>query len=309
MKILITGGAGFIGSHTVDLLVEKGHKVIIIDNLSTGFKENINPKTIFYNEDLDNHEKIGMIFKKEKPEVVYHLAAQINVRESVANPIKDAQENILNTLNILELSVKNNTKHFIFASSGGVIYGDTKITPTTEKHLENPVSPYGCSKLAMEKYLIYYNKIHDLKFTSLRYSNVYGPRQNSQGESGVVAIFFNQMFSNQNPQIFGGLQTRDFVYVKDVARANLLALNDNKSKIYNVGTGKETDIIEISSKINRFFKNKFQAEYKEKKKGEQERSCLSYKKIKNSLGWEPLTKLNEGLERVYMWHLKKIGKI
>ncbi len=307
-KILVTGGAGFIGGHTSDLLIEEGHKVVIIDNLSSGLRENINPKAIFYKEGLNNHNKIKEIFEKEKPEIVYHLAAQVNVRKSVENPIEDARINVLSTLNLLELSVKNNIKHFIFASTGGAIYGDAKI-PTIEDHQPNPVSPYGCAKLAIEKYLNYYNKVHNLKFTSLRYSNVYGPRQNPKGEAGVITIFFNEMFSGKSPIIFGGLQTRDFVYVKDVARANLLALNDNKSEIYNVGTGKETNIIEIFSKINSFFKDKFQPIYKKKKKGEQERSCLSYEKIKDNLGWVPLVSLNEGLKQVYIWYLEKGNKL
>lgn len=306
-KILITGGAGFIGSHLVDLLIEEKHKVVIIDNLSTGSKENINPKAKFYQLDLSKHDKVKEIFENEKPEIIFHLAAQANVRKSVENPVEDAKINIINTLNLLELSVKHNIKHFIFSSTGGAIYGDTEI-PTSEDVEANPVSPYGCAKLAIEKYLNYYNKVHGLKFTSLRYSNVYGPRQNAKGEAGVIAIFFDKLFSGEIPVIFHGLQTRDFIYVKDVVRANILALNDNKSEIYNIGTGKETDIIEIFSKINRFFKNKFQAIYEQKKPGEQEKSCLSYEKIKNYLGWRPLINLDEGLEQIYTWHLKKMNK-
>ncbi len=304
MKILVTGAAGFIGSHTTDELISKGYEVIVIDNLSTGLKENLNPRAVFYQEDLSNYDKIKEIFEKEKPEVIFHLAAQIDVRKSVENPVEDARINIVNALNLLELAIKYKIKHFIFSSTGGAIYGDTK-TPTFENEKENPVSPYGCAKLAIEKYLNFYNKVHNLKYTCLRYANVYRERQNGKGEAGVIAIFFEKMFSGENPAIFGGLQTRDFVYVKDVVNANLLALNDDKSEVYNVGTGKETNIIEIFSKINNFFGNKFQVIYKEKKKGEQEKSCLSFEKINKSLGWKPKFDLDKGLEQVYDWYKRK----
>jgi len=303
MKILVTGGVGFIGSHLVDELIKQGNEVVVLDNLSTGLKENLNEKAIFYCEDLTNFDKILEIFNKEKPEVIFHLAAQIDVRKSVENPIEDAKINIVNALNLLELAVKYKIKHFVFSSTGGAIYGDTK-TPTFENEKENPVSPYGCAKLAIEKYLNFYNKIYGLKYTCLRYANVYGERQNGKGEAGVIAIFFEKMFSGENPAIFGGSQTRDYVYVKDVVNANLLALNDDKSEIYNVGTGKETNIIEIFNKINNFFGNKFEAVYKEKKKGEQEKSCLSFEKINKSLGWKPEFDLDNGLRQVYEWYKK-----
>ncbi len=304
IRILVTGGAGFIGSHVADLLIDKGHEVIVVDDLSSGFIENINSRAVFYNIDLSDLDSVKQVFEKDKPDVVYHLAAQIDVRRSVENPVEDAEINILDTLNLLELCVKYNIKHFIFSSTGGAIYGDAKV-PTNEQELEKPISPYGCAKLAVEKYLNYYNKIYGLKYTILRYSNVYGPRQNSHGEAGVVAIFLNKMFNNENPVLYGGKQTRDFVYVEDVAMANLLALNDEKNEIYNVGTGVENNIIELFNKINKFFSNKFKAEYKKKKLGEQEKSCLSYEKIKIELGWEPKIMLDEGINRVYSWYKNK----
>ncbi len=304
MKILVTGGAGFIGSHTCDLLIENNHKIIIIDNLSTGLKQNINPKAIFYHEDLNNFKQIEEIFIKETPEIIYHFAAQINIRESIEDPIKDAKENILNTLNLLNLAVKYNIKHFIFSSTGGAIYGDTEEIPTKESNKEIPVSPYGCAKLSIEKYLNFYNKTHNLKFTILRYSNVYGPRQNPKGEAGVVSVFFDNMLNNENPIILGGIQTRDFAYVGDVAKANLLALKNNHNTEYNISTGKETDIIEIFNKINKYFQNKFIPEYRNMLKGELRKSCLSYEKAKNSLGWHPTTSLIEGLDKTYCWYLK-----
>ena len=305
MKILVTGGAGFIGSHVVDLLINEKHDVVIIDNLSGGKRENLNLKARFYNQDLNNHPEIEKILEKEKPEVVYHLAAQIDVRKSIEKPIFDARENIINTLNLLDCCIKNKVKHFIFSSTGGAIYGDTKEIPTSEEHLENPISPYGVAKLAIEKYLHFYKKTHGLKFTCLRYGNVYGPRQDSKGEAGVVSIFLNSMFSGQNPLIFGGIQTRDFVYVEDIARANLLALKDEEGRIFNIGTSKETDIIEIFNKLNRYFNFKFVPEYREMRKGEQLKSCLSYDKAKNLLDWNPLTHLDDGLDKTYCWFLKE----
>ncbi|MBM3234377.1 NAD-dependent epimerase/dehydratase family protein [Candidatus Pacearchaeota archaeon] len=300
-KILVTGGAGFIGSHVADLLIEHGNNVVIIDNLSTGKEENINKKARFYHEDLLNFSKINEIFEKEKPEIIYHLAAQIDVRKSVENPIEDAKQNILSSINLLEMAVKHQVKHFIFSSTGGAIYGDTKNIPTPEEHTENPISPYGISKLAIEKYINYYNNLHGLKYTILRYGNVYGERQNPKSEAGVIAIFFDNLLNGKNPVIFGGLQTRDFIHVEDVAWANLLVLKDVHSETYNIGTGKETDIIEIFSRINDLFYNKFKPEFKEKKKGEQEKSCLSYNKIKSLLNWYPRISLDEGLSRTYKW--------
>lgn len=304
MKILVTGGAGFIGSHIVDLLIENSNEVFVIDNLSSGRLENLNSKAKFFENDLCNHEEIEKIFKEFKPEIVYHLAAQIDVRKSVANPMKDAKINILSTLNLLELSKNYKIKHFIFSSTGGAIYGDADEIPTSENYKEFPISPYGCAKLSIEKYLYFYNQVYNLKYTALRYSNVYGPRQNFNGEAGVVAIFLNNMFSGKNPIIFGGIQTRDFVFVEDVARANILALNDDKSDFYNVGTEKETDIIGLFSRLNKYFENKFEPIYMEIKKGEQKRSCLSCEKIKKNLSWIPETNLELGLDKTYCWFLK-----
>lgn len=307
-KAIVTGGAGFIGSNLVDLLVENKIEVIIIDNISTGKTENINNRAKFYKEDLSNFESIKKIFEKEKPDFVFHLAAKINVRESVEKPIEYSMQNIISTINLLELCVQNKVKHFIFSSTGGAIYGDGAEIPTPESSHAFPLSPYGCSKYSIEKYLIYYSKIHNLKFTCLRYANVYGPRQNPEGEAGVISIFFQKMFANKPLTIFGGIQTRDFVYVKDVARANLLALEDPNSNVYNVGTEKETDIIEIFNRINKYFKDKFSAEYKPMIPGEQKRSCLSYAKIKKQLGWAPRTTLTEGLNNTYCWYLDSLKK-
>jgi len=307
MKILVTGGAGFIGSHVVDALIAEAHEVFVIDNLSTGLMTNLNEKAKFYCEELGNFHRIEEIIKKEKPESIYHLAAQINLRKSIENPVFDAKNNILNTLFLLETARKNNLQKFIFSSTGGAIYGDTELIPTHESHPPKPLSPYGCAKLSVENYLNFYNQVYGLKFSILRYSNVYGPRQNPYGEAGVISIFLEKMSKNEIPVIYGnGSQTRDFVYVGDVARANLLALKDNKSETYNVGTGIETSVLELFLKLNKLFKNKFESKFAEKKDGEQKRSSLSYGKIREALAWKPEVFIDEGLKRCFDWYKEDI---
>ncbi|MCL4428411.1 MAG: NAD-dependent epimerase/dehydratase family protein, partial [Deltaproteobacteria bacterium] len=255
MKILITGGAGFIGSHVADELIAKGNGVVIIDNLSTGFEYNINPKAKFIKADITDFKKIENIFASESPEIVYHFAAQIDVRKSVSDPLFDAETNIMGTLNLIKLSNDFKIKKFIFSSTGGAIYGDTDMRPTPENHPEWPLSPYGIAKLTIDKFLNYYYEIFGLKYISLRYSNVYGPRQNPYGEAGVVAIFLNKMLKNEQPVVNGdGNQTRDYVYVKDVVKANILALkNIDKAEIYNVGTSVAISVNDLFKEINKNF--------------------------------------------------------
>lgn len=303
MKILVTGGAGFIGSHLVDALIAKKHQVITVDNLSTGFKKNINPKAKFYQADLTNHKKIENILKKERSEVIFHLAAQIDVRKSVADPIFDARSNILASVNLINLADALKVKKFIFSSTGGAIYGDTKNRPTIEKEPEWPLSPYGIAKLAIDKFLYFYSQIHGLNFSSLRYGNVYGPRQNPHGEAGVVAIFLNKMLKGDQPTINGnGKQTRDYVFVEDVVDANLLALkNFKKSGIYNVGTGEETDVNKLFREINRHFDGKFKEFHGPAKIGEQKTSCLSFAKIKKDFGWSPKVDFETGIRKTFEW--------
>ncbi|RLC39550.1 MAG: UDP-glucose 4-epimerase [Candidatus Nealsonbacteria bacterium] len=301
MKILVTGGAGFIGSHLTDKLIEQGHKVTVVDNLSTGKKENLNPKAKFYQLDIQSPEIAG-VFEKEKPEIVFHFAAQIDVRKSVENPIESAKVNILGSLNLLENSRKYGVKKIIFASSGGAIYGETDVIPTPESYPENPQSPYGIEKLAIEKYLNFYRKTLGLNYIALRLANVYGPRQNSKGEAGVIAIFCDKMLKNKEVIINGdGEQTRDFVFVDDVVEAVLLAMEKEKSGIYNIGTAKETSINEIFRKIKELTNSNCQEIHGPEKPGEQKRSCLDYSRAKEELNWQPKYSLEEGLRETIEW--------
>ncbi len=303
MKILVTGGAGFIGSHIIDVLVENKHNVVIIDNLSSGFEYNVDKDAKLIKADINDFDKIKKIFYEEKPEIIYHLAAQIDVRKSVLDPIFDAQTNIMATLNLIKLSNDFKIKKFIFSSTGGAIYGDTDDRPTKENHPEWPLSPYGIAKLATDKFLNFYYEIFGLKYVSLRYGNVYGPRQNPYGEAGVVAIFLNKMLKNEQPVINGdGEQTRDYVYVKDVARANLLALkNIDKVGIYNVGTSIEISVNDLFKEINRNFNYRFKQVHGPAKLGEQKTSCLNFEKIKKDMGFKPEVNFSDGIKMTYEW--------
>ena len=305
MKILVTGGAGFIGSNLADALIEQGHQVCIVDNLSTGVKEHINSKAKFYELDISD-AKLAEVFVAEKPEAVFHLAAQIDVRKSVADPVGDAQVNILGSLNLLENCKNFGVKKFIFSSTGGAIYGEAAIIPTPESYAEKPISPYGIAKLAIEKYLHYYQVVFGLPYVVLRYGNVYGPRQNSHGEAGVVAIFCDKLLAGQQPIINGeGKQTRDYVYVGDVVAANLAALQSEQVDIYNVGTGQETDVNKIAAEIKKNLGSDIEFTHGPAKPGEQQRSCLDYSKISQALGWRPQVALAAGLAATTAWFKQK----
>ncbi len=296
-KVLVTGGAGFIGSHIVDRLIKDNHKVVVIDNLSTGKKENLNKKAKFYKMNICSND-LADVFKKEKFDYVFHFAAQIDVRKSVEDPIKSAKDNILGSLNILENCRINKVKKIIFASTGGAIYGDANIIPTPESYPENPLSPYGIEKLAVDKYLNYYYKVFKLPYVSLRLGNVYGPRQNSKGEAGVVAIFADKMIKGENPIINGtGENTRDFVYVEDVVDATMLAMKSKKIGVYNIGTGKETDINTIFNTLKKILNSDCKEMYGKAKEGEQERSCLDSSKGKRELGWKSEYNIEKGLKK------------
>ena len=303
MKILITGGAGFIGSNVADMLIAKKHDAVIIDNLSSGFEYNVNKEAKLIKADITDFDKIEKIFNEEKPEIIYHFAAQIDVRKSVSDPIFDAKTNIMATLNLIKLSNDFKIKKFIFSSTGGAIYGDTDDRPTKEEHSEWPLSPYGIAKLATDKFLNFYHEIFGLKYVSLRYGNVYGPRQNPYGEAGVVAIFLNKMLKNEQPIINGdGKQTRDYTYIDDVVKANILALeNIDKIGIYNVGTSIEISVNDLFTEINKNFGGKFKEIHGPAKLGEQKTSCLNYEKIKKDMGFEPEINFSEGIKKTYEW--------
>ena len=297
MKILVTGGAGFIASQIADAFINEGHEVFILDDLSTGFEKNINPKAKFIKANICD-KSLLQLFEKEKFDVVNHHAAQMDVRKSVADPAFDANTNIIGTINLLQNSVKNGVKKFMFASTGGAVYGEQNYFPADEKHPTSPLSPYGISKLAVEKYLFFYNAQYKLNYTILRYANIYGPRQNPFGEAGVVAIFSSKLLKGEQTIINGtGKQTRDYVFVGDVVKANLLALNDNKSDIYNVGTAKETDVNELFNELNKITGKGMPEKHGPAAPGEQMRSVITSEKLFNKFKWKPDTLLHDGLQK------------
>lgn len=297
MKILITGGAGFIASHVVDAYLKDRHEVVVIDNLSTGDKENLPARARFIEMNICDPE-VENIFQDEKFDLVNHHAAQINVRASVEGPQFDARVNIIGTLNLLQGCKKSGVKKFIFASTGGAIYGEQDYFPADENHPARPLSPYGIGKLAVEKYLYFYHLDCGLKYVCLRYGNVYGPRQNPYGEAGVVAIFAKKMLAGEEPIINGdGLQTRDYVFVGDVARANQLALEYPASGIFNIGTGTETDVIRIFELLKDSLKSDAPEKHGPKAPGEQQRSVLDASLAAEKLGWKPQVDLEEGIRQ------------
>jgi UDP-glucose 4-epimerase len=296
VNILVTGGAGFIASHVVDAYINEGHSVTVIDDLSTGFEKNVNPKANFVKKDICETDLIKL-FEKGKFDVVNHHAAQMDVRKSVADPAYDANTNIIGTINLLQSSIKTEVKKFMFASTGGAVYGEQDYFPADEKHPTSPCSPYGISKLAVEKYLFFYKFQYDFNYTILRYANIYGPRQNSKGEAGVVAIFTTKLLANEQPVINGnGKQTRDYVYVGDVVKANLITLNDDVCDIYNVGTGKETDVNVLFSKLNNLTRSNKEERHGPPAPGEQMRSVISSEKLFKKFNWKPSTLLDNGLK-------------
>lgn len=306
MKILVTGGAGFIGSHLVDHLIKEGCKVIIVDNLSTGRKENLNPKAKFYKIDICS-PKISQIFKKEKPEVVFHFAAHIEARGSIKNPISDAKTNILGSLNILENCRKFKIREIIFASSGGEIYGAAKKIPTPENYPPHPLSPYGVSKLAVEEYLEVYYQLFGLIWKALRYGNVYGPRQNPYGEAGVIAIFTNKMLKNEQVFIHGnGRQTKDYIFIEDAIEATILSLKKGFIGPLNIATGKETSVLEIFNQIKKMTESSVRKKHVPLPAIAFPRGCLNVKGAKKTLGWQIKYSFDEGLKKTVDWFKNEV---
>lgn len=297
MNILITGGAGFIGSNIVDAYVAAGHRVTVVDNLYTGKKANLNPKAGFCELDIRN-KKLESVFRKGRFEVVNHHAAQIDVRKSVDDPSFDAEVNILGLLNVLELCRKYGVKKVIFSSSGGTIYGECPGKAPDENAPANPLSPYGVAKFTSEKYLEVYRSLYGLNYVALRYGNVYGPRQDPHGEAGVVAIFAMRMLKGEPVLIFGdGKQLRDYVYVKDVVRANIHALKNGKSGIFNIGTGGAASVNKLFSSLAGLTGYNKKAVYKPPRPGELQRSVLNINRSSRILAWQPKTSLGQGLEQ------------
>ena len=296
IKVLVTGGAGFIGSHLVDRLVQEGNQVIVIDNLSTGKRKQVNKKAQFYKMDIRS-KRIERVFRKERPLIVVHLAAQMNVRLSTEDPVFDAEVNILGTLNLLEHAVKHGVRKVSFASSGGAVYGEQEVFPAAESHRTDPLSPYGISKLAGEKYLAYYTNTTGLRHVVLRFGNVYGPRQEPEGEAGVVAIFSKLMLEGGQPIINGtGKQTRDFVYVDDIVEAIMVTLGEDIQGTFNVGTGQEATVNECYEIIKELTNSSCKDLYGAAKKGEQFRSVLDVMKLRKGFDWDPQVSLPEGLK-------------
>lgn len=297
MKVLVTGGAGFIGSHVVDRLVEEGHDVVVVDNLSTGKRKNVNRAANLYKADIQS-SRLERIFRNERPSVVIHLAAQVSVRKSVEDPVFDAQANILGTMNVVHQAVLHGARKVVFSSSGGAIYGEQEIYPAPESHPTNPLSPYGISKLCGEHYVSYFERTSGIQTVCLRYANVYGPRQDPEGEAGVVAIFIQKILNSEQPIINGnGRQTRDFVFVDDVVEANLAVMGQQIKGVYNVGTGVETSINELFRMIADYTGASSKEVHGPAKKGEQQRSLVDSSKIRQELGWEVKVDLAEGLKR------------
>jgi UDP-glucose 4-epimerase len=250
MRILVTGGAGFIGSHTVDGLVERSHEVAVLDDLSSGKRGRLNPRARFHQADLRDAKRVAEVLEQERPEAIYHLAAQMDVRRSVADPAFDAGVNLVGMLNLMEAARGKGLRRLIFASSGGAIYGEQNVLPCDEDHPCHPVSPYGVAKLATEHYLFFYRNEYGIGSTALRYANVYGPRQDPHGEAGVVAIFCGRLLRDESCTIYGdGGQTRDYVYVGDVAAANIAALEHQVDGAFNIGTGIETDVNRLYAEL------------------------------------------------------------
>jgi UDP-glucose 4-epimerase len=307
-KILVTGGAGFIGSTLVDKLINEGNEVVVIDDLSSGKKDYVNPQAKFYKIDICS-DKIAKIFKEEKFDFVYHLAAQIDVRKSVADPEFDNKINVLGGINIIENCRANKIKKIIMASTGGAIYGEAEEIPTTESSPTYPVSPYGIHKLTLEKYLNYYYQVYGLNYTVLRFANVYGPRQFKGGEAGVIAIFIDNAVKGLESLQFGdGLQTRDFVYVDDVVNGLFAALNIDCPSEINIGSEIETTLLDIRHDIEKALGEPMKVKEMPPKEGEQRRSCLSYVRAKAVLNWEPQIKLEEGIKRTITWAKTNINK-
>ena len=295
MKVVVTGGAGFIGSHLADAFLAKGHEVTVLDNLSSGHRSQVPAGARFHEVDIRS-EEAARVVAGTAPDALCLHAAQMNVRHSVEDPAFDADVNVVGMLRLLEAARKAGTKLVTFASSGGTVYGEVEDLPTREEHATVPLCPYGVSKLTGEHYLEYYRRIHGMRYVALRYANVYGPRQDPHGEAGVIAIFAKALLAGSGARIFGdGLQTRDYVFVGDVVRANLAALDSGYCGPVNIGTGIETSVVELHARLRRLTGRDIAPEHAPAKDGEVRRSVLSCARAGQVLGWKPEVSLDDGL--------------
>jgi len=298
MKVLVTGGAGFIGSHVVDALISAGYEVVVVDDLSTGNLANLNPAATFYQVDIRSPQ-LAEVFEKERSDYVDHHAAQMDVRRSIADPLFDAEVNVIGSINLIECCRRYGVKRLIYISTGGAVYGEPEYLPCDEAHPVNPICPYGASKHTVEHYLYMYQQNYGLDYIVLRYPNVYGPRQDPHGEAGVVAIFTGQMLAGGQVVINGdGEQQRDFVYVEDCAQANLMAMtSQNANQIYNLGYGRGTTVNEIFTTLKNITGYQLAATHGPAKVGETRQIYLDATKAQKELGWKPTVDLEEGLQR------------
>ncbi len=298
-KVIVTGGAGFIGSHLVDRLISMGYDVMVIDNLSTGSENNLNKSAEFFKKDICDDD-LDLVVKKYSPSYIFHLAAQIDVRKSLSDPIWDEGINIRGTLNLLEAVAQAKIKKIIFSSTGGAIYGEAKYAD--EELLPGPLSPYGVAKLTCEHYFRVYSEWKNVPFTSLRYGNVYGPRQDPYGEAGVVAIFCSQLIKGEKPILYGhGTMVRDYIYVSDIVEANILSMNRGDGCIYNIGTGTPTTVKELFLMLKDISGKNIEPELAEARDGEISEIYLNCQKAKKELEWFPKKNPKDGLRDTYNW--------
>ena len=295
-RILVTGGAGFIGSHVVDAYIDAGHHVAVVDNLSSGFRDFVNPNATFYEVDIRSDDLAG-VFEKEKPEIVSHLAAQIDVRKSVEEPAFDADINIIGSLNVLECSRKHGVSKVLFSSTGGAIYGEPDTLPVSEEYVPRPICHYGAAKYSVEHYIFLYRHLYGLEYTILRFPNVYGPRQNPHGEAGVCSILIGLMLDGRAPTLFGfGKPLRDYVYVGDIARACLLALDKGAGETLNLGSGAGTSVREVFDTLQGILEFPHDPILKELRPGEVHQIYITGDRVREVLGWSPNVGLQEGLQ-------------
>jgi UDP-glucose 4-epimerase len=306
MKAMVTGGAGFIGSNLVDALLERGDQVAVIDDFSSGKEANLEAATAagaaVHRVDIRDAAAVAEAIAAERPDVVFHLAAQIDVRVSVADPAYDARTNVEGTINLLAAAKAAGARRFVFASTGGAIYGETETVPTPETVAPAPMAPYGTSKLCAEQYLGLYERLFGLSTVAMRFGNVYGPRQDPHGEAGVIAIFCGRLQRGGRPTIYGsGAQTRDYIYVGDVVSGLIAAADSDVTGAINLGTEEETSVLRLVELLGEHSSNGFEPEFEESRLGEIERSCLAVSRARETIGWEARVDITDGLRRTYEW--------